>query len=245
MSKLRETLKKYGLKFLLTRMKMNTVEKKCTRCSEQKNRDEFINKCGMCRPCRAIHRKEYRQKNIERFKEKDRIYHEKHKNEVKIRVDAYYALNKTAIQAQRKALREKYPDRHRERQRLYYHANLNRRLSLVYRNRVRREVKSGKDYLEYLGCSIDHLKEWFEFNFSLDGFTWGDYDNKIWEIDHVTPCCKFDMKSVEDVKKCFNWKNTKPESRVFNRRKSGNLIFSQKLELELRLYIFQKQNNHN
>ena len=194
----------------------------------------------MCRPCRTIHRKEYREKNIEKFKEKDKKHYEKYRDIKRLQQSEYYSTNKDKIQTQRKSYREANPDAHRAYQRQYYHANLNRRLSLVYRNRVRREVKSGKNYLEYLGCSIEHLKSWFEFNFELDGFTWDNY-NILWEIDHVIPCSTFDMNNKEEVCKCFNWQNTKPENKSFNKKKNNTIIPAQKLELERRILSFNKQ----
>ena len=238
-SKLPGHPEKIWFKTLPSRMKMNVVKlKKCTKCFELKDTDLFINKCGMCKTCRSIHRKEYREKNIEKFKEKDKKYHEKHKEKVKIKVGEYYVKNKDKIMEQRKICRDKNRDENKKRHREYYHANLNRRLSLVYRNRVRREIKTGKNHLEYLGCSIEDLKRWFEFNFELDGFSWDDY-NILWEIDHVIPCAKFNMEVKYDIYKCFNWRNTKPESKSFNKKKSSNIIDKQVFILELRLFIFE------
>lgn len=215
-------------------------EKKCTKCGIYKGISEFIKKCGMCRPCRSIHRKEYREKHKEAFKEKDRKHYEKYKAQKRAQQAEYYQKNKVTIQEQRKACRKSDP-LHKIKQREYYHKNLNRRLSLVYRNRVRREIKSGKKYLEYLGCDIDSLKKWFEFNFELDGYTWDDY-NILWEIDHVKPCATFDMTDESQVHECFNWKNTKPESKTFNKRKNSNINKNQIFEHELRLYIYKRQN---
>ena len=218
---------------------MNTdiIVKKCTKCYETKDKVYFINKCGMCKPCRSVHRKQYREQNIEKFVEKDKQHYEKNKYKKKEQFSEYYKKNKEKIKEQRKVYRNNNPEQHKKYQREYYHSNINRRLNLVYRNRVRREIKSGKKYLEYLGCSIEHLKLWFEFNFELDGFTWDNY-NVLWEIDHVIPCAKFDMQEQENIKKCFNWRNTKPETKSFNKKKNSNIISKQLFELELRLFIF-------
>jgi hypothetical protein len=219
-------------------MKMNT--KTCSKCKELKDINEYIKKCGMCKSCRTIHRKEYREKNKEKFKEKDKKHYEKYKDEKRKQQAEYYKQNKTDIQNKRKIYRENNIEKHREKCREYYHSNLNRRLALICRNRIRREIKSGKKYLEYLGCTIDNLKNWFEYNFNLDNLTWDDY-NKLWEIDHVIPCATFNMQSNDDVYKCFNWKNTKPVSKHLNRTKNSNILPFQIFEQELRLYIFQRQ----
>ena len=33
---------------------------------------------------------------------------------------------------------------------------------------------------------------------------------KFWHIDHVCPCSKFDLSNLDEVNKCFNWKNLRP-----------------------------------
>ena len=204
-----------------SRIKMNTETKKCTRCNDLKNKIEFIKKCGMCKKCRSIHRKEYRLKNIEKFKEKDKKHYEKYK-------------------AQRQEYRENNIEKHKAKQKEYYTNNIQKRLGIVYRNRVREKLKSGKGYIEYLGCSIEHLIKWFEFNFQYNDFTWENY-GKNWEIDHVIPCATFNLVEKNDVYKCFNWKNTQPVNKNFNRKKNSKIIINQNFEQQLRLYIFQKK----
>ena len=182
-------------------MKMNTEIKKCTMCGELKNRSEYIKKCGRCRPCRSVHRKKYRQDNLSNFKEKDKTHYDKYREQKRQQQAEYYKKNAKKIQAQRKVYREKYSEKHKEMAKKRYYGNLDLRLGIVYRTRVRREIKSGKGYLKYLGCSIDHLKQWFQFNFGLDeylGFTW-DNHGKVWEIDHVTPCCKHNLQNENEI----------------------------------------------
>jgi len=213
--------------------------KKCTRCENEKDKNEFIKKCGMCRICRSIHRKEYRLKNLEKFKEKDKRYYEKNKEKIRERDNNYYQQNKEKIQAQRKEYRINNIEEHKAKQKKYYYTNIQKRLGITYRNRVRSKLKTGKGFIEYLGCSILELIEWFEFNFKYDGFTWENY-GKAWEIDHVIPCAKFDLVIKENVFKCFNWKNTKPVRKNFNRKKSSNIDQNEKFEQELRLYLYSK-----
>lgn len=211
----------------------------CTKCIQKKDISDYIKKCGMCKPCRSIHRKEYRLNNIEKFKEKDRRHYQKYKNQINERNNSYYSKNSEKIQKQRKELREKNPEKYREMRKTWYMNNLDRRLGIIYRTRVRREIISGKKYLEYLNCSIEKLRNWFEFNFELDGFSWSTY-NIEWEIDHVIPCCKFNLKNEAEIKECFSWKNTKPTTIFFNRHKCGRIIKIQVLEHEIRLKLYEK-----
>lgn len=223
-----------------SRIKMNTESKKCTKCNDLKNKIEFIKKCGMCKNCRSIHKKEYRLKNIEKFKEKDKKHYEKYKEKIRERDNKYYEKNKEKIQAQRKEYRKNNIEKHKAKQKEYYTNNIQKRLGIAYRNRVREKLKSGKGYIEYLGCSIEHLIKWFEFNFQYNDFTWENY-GKIWEIDHVIPCATFNLVEKNNVYKCFNWKNTQPVNKNFNRKKNSKIIINQNFEQQLRLYIFQKK----
>jgi hypothetical protein len=59
----------------------------------------------------------------------------------------------------------------------------------------------------YVGCSRDELKKWFE-NIFEDKMSWNNYGE--WHIDHVIPCCSFDLSKEEDKLKCFSWKNLRP-----------------------------------
>ena len=43
-----------------------------------------------------------------------------------------------------------------------------------------------------------------------------------WHVDHIIPCCKFDMKNPEDQKKCFHYTNLQPLWATENLRKSGS-----------------------
>ena len=39
---------------------------------------------------------------------------------------------------------------------------------------------------------------------------WGNYGVNGWQIDHIIPITSFDLTDNEQVKKCFNYKNTQP-----------------------------------
>ena len=61
---------------------------------------------------------------------------------------------------------------------------------------------------KYLNCSSRFFQKWIEFQF-YDGMTLKNY-GKYWHIDHVKPCSLFDLRIIEQVKECFNWKNLRP-----------------------------------
>ena len=62
---------------------------------------------------------------------------------------------------------------------------------------------------ELLGCTFDELKKHLESKFS-DGMNWNNYGRKGWHIDHIVPCCFFDLTRIDEQKKCFHYTNLQP-----------------------------------
>jgi len=79
--------------------------------------------------------------------------------------------------------------------------------------------KSNKT-INFIGCSIHQLHSWFEYQF-VEGMTWLNYGE--WHIDHVRPCCSFNMTNQSDISECFNWKNIQPLWKDKNLSKSGKI----------------------
>lgn len=87
---------------------------------------------------------------------------------------------------------------------------------------LKRHTKGGKvnknhSALTLLGCSIDEYKIFLENQFKPD-MTWENH-GKLWEIDHIIPCSKFDLTNLEQQKQCFNYINTQPLYKSENRSK--------------------------
>lgn len=76
--------------------------------------------------------------------------------------------------------------------------------------------------IEYLGCTIEFLKEWFEYLMKGTGMSWDNYSE--WQIDHVKPCKSFNLTDEKDIKECFSWKNLQPLTRLENIKKCANII---------------------
>jgi len=153
--------------------------------------------------------------------------------------NTYYQLKKDIIGAKRKLYRKQNKEKVKT-WKNKYRDSIEGKISMNLRKRVRYEIGSGKDWLELLGCSYDHLKKWFEFNFNEDknlGFTWENY-GKLWTIDHVKPCKSFDMNNQEHIQICFNWMNTLPVNKKYNQEKSGKIIYDDIIELNERLVKF-------
>ena len=106
--------------------------------------------------------------------------------------------------------------------------NLDFRLKTKLCSRLRATVKSGKNWDAYLGCSMEYLRSWFEYQFRLlkafddIELSWDNYDE--WEIDHVIPCKVFDFTDDKQMKICFHWSNLSPLTKSDNSSKRAKII---------------------
>lgn len=92
--------------------------------------------------------------------------------------------------------------------------NLRKRISEVVRG-----CKSDTT-LKLLGCDMGQFRTHLESQFT-EGMTWDNYGFYGWHIDHIRPCCSFDLTDPEQQKICFNYKNLQPLWAKDNMSKSG------------------------
>lgn len=88
--------------------------------------------------------------------------------------------------------------------------SLRMRLALREQNITKRNTTN-----ELVGCSIQFLKKYLENMFYPNSETneimsWKNHSIKGWHIDHIKPCSKFNLKSLTQQKKCFNYMNLQP-----------------------------------
>lgn len=69
-----------------------------------------------------------------------------------------------------------------------------------------------------LGCSIEHLRQWLEFQFQ-PGMTWDNYGK--WHIDHIKPLASFDLTNRNQLKAACHYTNLQPLWAVDNLRKGS------------------------
>jgi len=70
-----------------------------------------------------------------------------------------------------------------------------------------------------LGCSIRELLNYLQKKFTSD-MSMENY-GKVWEIDHIIPCSKFDLSKTNEQKICFHFTNLQPLPIIENRKKSS------------------------
>lgn len=209
--------------------------KTCVKCKIEKDLNDFTNnkakkdgKCVYCRSCYAMVNKEWRKNNPE----KDKKIHDRwEKNNIetvrKSRLKYYYK-HKEERNNYSKKYRQKHKDTIRIKNRKYaikkYYEDINFRLAVILRGRlwkaISRESKQSSS-LVLLGCSIDELKTYLAKQF-VKGMTWKNYGK--WHIDHIKPCCSFDLTDLEQQKICFHYTNLQPLWAKDNIRKNGKII---------------------
>ena len=75
--------------------------------------------------------------------------------------------------------------------------------------------------MELIGCTGKELKEYIEKKF-VDEMTWDN--RKLWHIDHIVPCCSFDLIKEEEQKRCFHYTNLQPLWGSDNLKKGSKML---------------------
>lgn len=172
----------------------------------------------------------YRKKCKECIKKRDKEYYKKHKKERAL----YYQKNKESVLKKKKI----FYKNNRERLLNYsinYRKNHKTQNAKYMKNKRRNDIRfrlscnlRGKLYFTIKGynkslstmflvdCEVDylmyHLQKQFKKGMSWDNYGKGSNGNgmKEWHIDHIKPCCQFDLSKSEEQRKCFHYSNLQP-----------------------------------
>ena len=184
------------------------------------------------------YKKEWRKKNRDKInkyyreyyknnRNKINKYYEKNKDKIKERnkkaCKKYYENNKDKIKEYQKEYNLKNRDKINKYYREYYKNNEQKRFSLNLRTKINRVIKRGNGIKAYktidlLGCSIKEVRLHLEKQFQ-DNMSWDNYGN--WHIDHIRPCCSFDLTQPDEQKICFHYTNLQPLWAIDNLKKGG------------------------
>jgi hypothetical protein len=93
--------------------------------------------------------------------------------------------------------------------------------------------------MNHIGCNIQYLKEWFEFNFT-DEMNWDNY-GKLWSIDHIIPVNCFDLTNEHEKLQCWNWSNLMPTTIQYNSSKKSKIDLNQVKYIVDRLMKFKEE----
>jgi hypothetical protein len=103
--------------------------------------------------------------------------------------------------------------------------NINYRLKKSIAARLRSVLVKEESTMNYIGCNIQYLREWFDYNFT-DEMSWDNYGS-YWQIDHIIPVAKFDLTNEDEKFACWNWTNLMPVTISYNSSKKNKIDFNQ------------------
>lgn len=221
----------------------------CCTCSVKKLMSEFhadaSQACGVskrCKDCKRLSDKKHRLDNIDKKRAKDKKYYAENAETIKARAKEWYDHNIDRAKASRhdwyernfekvKVARQKWLEEHvdfmneymKTYQRDRYRMNMDYKLKTILNARIRACLcKKSKATLEFVGCTLDVLKRWMEFQFD-EHMSWENIGT-FWHIDHVKPCNIFDFTNDKELQECFHWSNLRPLEKHENISKGAKVI---------------------
>ena len=162
--------------------------------------------------------KEYRRTHKEELKKKRKIYQLTHKTEISESGKRYYESHKEEVKAYCQNRKKETAEYTRNRRK----NDINFRVEGSLRTRIRKAVKGlnkSKSTIKLLGCSIKNVRKYLETKFT-EGMSWDNYGYYGWHIDHIKPCCQFDLTKASEQYKCFHYTNLQPLWAEDNLKKS-------------------------
>jgi translation elongation factor EF-4 len=194
----------------------NIIQLSCITCLQIKDISHFF-RCkqrssgylSYCKECKKEERKKYYEKNKERFLKYTKEYIEANREKHRIREKNWRQRNKNKIKEKRKKRAKQFPS-------LKLKNTISRRiLAILKKNKITKKDNTSK----LLGTDIETAKKWIESQFTGE-MSWENH-GKIWHIDHIKPCCSFDLTDISQQYECFNYKNLRPLLKEENLRKAS------------------------
>ena len=169
--------------------------------------------------------RQWREKNRERLCAKERQFR-------KINRQRIYCLQRAWVERNRKKVQEHWRQWHRKRliedPQYRIIVALRRRLNgFVRRGQAKKQGRT----LSLLGCPIQELRVHLQKQFTR-GMSWKNY-GKVWHIDHIIPCAKFDLTDPRQQLICFNYLNLRPCFALENIRKGKKILAPAQVPLGL------------
>jgi hypothetical protein len=178
-------------------------------------KEDFPYGKSYCRQCGNEITRDYKRRNKEKISQYNKQYKEKHKEEISEYNHNYNLENREQIQQRQTENQRKRRD------------NENIKLSKRLRNYLTKilkkkcKVKCDRLIVERYGCNNIFFKQWIESQFN-ENMNWENY-GKYWHIDHINPCCMFDLTKDKDQKESFHWSNLRPLEIIDNQKKTNKL----------------------
>ncbi len=89
--------------------------------------------------------------------------------------------------------------------------------------RIMRGQNTNTKCTDLAGCNNRELQVYIQAQWE-DGMSWGNYGRNGWVVDHIIPCCEFDLTNHIDVRNCFHFSNLRPMWYEKNQRKCASHV---------------------
>lgn len=175
-----------------------------------------------------LYRKEYYLKHKNKLKKRSRKWYKNNKKQQQERMKIYNQTHKKEIRDCYLKNRKKLKKRQKRYERNRRKTDINFKILHNLRDGIRRVLKEHTKSLKtikLLGCNVIFLKNYLESKFKLEmswdnyGRGWNGKGMEEWHIDHIRPCCSFNLSKVSEQKKCFHYTNLQPLWASENRKK--------------------------
>jgi len=203
----------------------------CRTCKEDKDASLFSPKETRCKACNSKRATEYRLSNREKFLATKKKCYQKHLDENRNDALTRYYKNHERNKQRSLAYNRAHKEEIRVRDNAYRKARKANDPAYKLKSTLRIRINAalaGKtksaSTLEILGCTVDALKQHLQSKFT-EGMHWNNHGTHGWHVDHVIPCASFDLSDHEQQRKCFHYTNLQPLWAADNIRKSDNLIY--------------------
>lgn len=190
----------------------------CVKCNKEKNIEQFRkysdNKySSTCKSC-LNELDKLRKKNLRKINSETLIY----KCEICNTEKALFQFSKLKKNYKQKVCSECYPSylKNQKNQWCFNESksNINYRIKKSLASRLRTVIHKNDSTMNYIGCNIQYLREWFEYNFTSD-MNWDNY-GLYWHIDHIIPVNCFNLEDEKQKLICWNWSNLVPLEKTKN-----------------------------
>jgi len=205
-------------------------ENKCRDCIKKKNstvekKQKLAESQKKWRTKNPDYMKEYGK--TDKSKEYHKEYYKEHSEEYIKRKQEWRKQNPIAAIKERQVYvennKEKINAYHREWKKVKRVEDISYKLKENISRRIRYELNTsvikGKDKrtVEYLGCTIEHIKTYLEGRFEI-GMSWDNYGT-VWHIDHIIPCASWNFTNLFESMCCWNYRNLQPMWALTNKSK--------------------------
>lgn len=215
--------------------------KTCTKCKITKTLIKFSRdknrKDGMschCKNCCKLQQDKYCQLHKKEKEIYNKNYYQSNKKKICIHQKKYNVFHTNKI----KKYQQQYRNTHKNKRRIYDQINKNNKnLYLKKRRKIDINFKitcnlrcriwyalknnsKSKSTMKLIGCSVEKLKQHLKKKFTKR-MNWNNYGRKGWHVDHIRPCCSFDLSKPREQCKCFHYSNLQPLWAEDNRKKES------------------------